>query len=66
MISEKDCITFDDRRPSEIFKTHFINITKTLKPSIILTNKSLSEIIKTFKDDPSIFFSLRDDSISAS
>ena len=30
MISEKDCIVSDDRTLSEIFKTHFINITKTL------------------------------------
>ena len=50
MISEKDCIV------SEIFNTHFINITKTLdlKPSIISTNKSVPEIIETFKDHPSI------------
>ena len=63
MISEKDCIISDDRKLSEILNTHFINITKTLdlKPSIISTTKSLSEIIETFKDHPSIkkFFSLR-------
>ena len=48
MISEKDYIVSDDRILSEIFNTHFINITKTLdlKPSIISTNKSLPEIIK--------------------
>ena len=48
MISEKNCIVFDDRRLSEIFNEHFINITKTLdlKPSIISTT--------TFKDHPSI------------
>ena len=27
MISEKDCIVFDDRRLSKIFNTHLINIT---------------------------------------
>ena len=63
MISEKDCIVSDDRRLSEIFNTHFINITKTLdlKPSIISTSKNVSEIIETFKDHPSIknIFSLR-------
>ena len=56
MISEKDCLVSDDRRLSEIFNTHFINITKTLdlKPSIISTNKSVPEIIETFKNHPSI------------
>ena len=56
MISEKDCIVSDDRRLSEIFNEHFINITKTLdlKPSIIPTTKSLPEIIETFKDHPSV------------
>ena len=56
MISEKDCIVFDNRRLSEIFNEHFINITKTLdlKPSIISTTTSLPEIIETFKDHPSI------------
>ena len=41
---------------SEIFNTRFINITKTLdlKPSIISSDKSLSEIIETFKDHLSI------------
>ena len=65
MISEKDYIVSDDRRLSEIFNTlrFFINITKTLdsKPSIISTNKSVAEIIETFKDHPSNkkIFSLR-------
>ena len=63
MISEKDCIVSDDRRLSEIFKTHFINVTKTLdlKPSIIFTNISVPEISETFKDHLSIkkIFSLR-------
>ena len=63
MISEKDCIDSDDRRLSEIFNKHFINITKTLdlKLSIISITTSLSEIIDTFKDHPTIkiFFSLR-------
>ena len=63
MISEEDCIVSDDRRPSEIFNTYFINITKTLdlKSSIISTNNSVPEIIETFKDHPSIKknFSLR-------
>ena len=63
MISEKDCIVSDDRRLSEIFNEHFINITKTLdlKPSIISTTTSLPEIVETFKDHPSIkkIFSLR-------
>ena len=47
MILEKDCIVSDDRRLSEIFDGHFINITKTLdlKPSIIPTTASLPEII---------------------
>ena len=56
MISEKYYIVSDDRRLSEIFNTYFINITKTLdlKPSIIPTNKSVPEIIETFKDHPSI------------
>ena len=55
MISEKDCIVSDDRRLSEIFNTHFINITKTLdlKPSIFSTKKSVPKIIETFKDNPS-------------
>ena len=63
MISEKDCIVSDDRRLSEILNEHFTNITKTLdlKPSIISTTTSLSEIIETFKNQPSItkIFSLR-------
>ena len=63
MISEKYYIVSDDRRPSEIFNTHFININKTLdlKPSIISTNKSVPETTETFKDHPSIkiIFSLR-------
>ena len=63
MISEKDCIVSRDRRLSEIFNEHFINITKTLdlKPSIISTTTSLPEIIETFKDHPCIKknFSLR-------
>ena len=63
MISEKGCILSDTRRLSEIFNTHFVNITKTLdlKPSIVSTNKSVPEIIETFKDHPSIkkVFSLR-------
>ena len=56
MISEKDCIVSDDRKLSEIFKEYFINITKTfdLKPSIVSTTASLPEIIKTFKDHPSV------------
>ena len=56
MISEKKCIIFADRRLSENFNTHFINITKTLdlKPSIISTTKSHPEIIETLKDHPSI------------
>ena len=35
-----------------LFNTRFLNITKTvdLKPSMISTNKSIFEIIKTFKD----------------
>ena len=54
IISEKDCIVSDDRRLSEIFNQHFINITKTLdlKPRIIPTTTSIPEIIKTFKDHP--------------
>ena len=63
MISEKDYIVSDDRRLSEIFNTHFINITKALdlKSSIISANKSAPEIIETFKDHSSIkkIFSLR-------
>ena len=63
MISEKDCIVSDDRRLSEIFNEHFINITNTLdlKPSIISTTTSLPDLIETFKDHPSIkkIFSLQ-------
>ena len=63
MISEKDFIVSDDRRLSEIFNEHLINISETLnlKPSIIPTIASLLEIIETFKDHPSIkkIFSLR-------
>ena len=42
IISEKDCIASDDTKLSEIFITHFIDITKTLhlKPSIISATKS--------------------------
>ena len=52
LIPEKNCIVSDDRRLSEIFNTHFVNITETLdlKPSIISTTKSLHEIIETCKD----------------
>ena len=41
---------------TKIFNTYFINSTKTLdlKPSIISTTKSVSEIIETFKDHPII------------
>ena len=63
MISEKDWIVSDDRRLSEIFNEHFINVAKTLdlKPSIILTTTSLPKITETFKDHPSVkkIFSLR-------
>ena len=63
MISEKDCIVSDDWRLSEIFNTHFVNITKTLdlKPGIISTTTILPEIMETLKDHPSIkeIFSLR-------
>ena len=56
MISKKDCIVSDDRRLSEIFNTHFINITNILdlKPSIISINKCVPEITETSKDHPSI------------
>ena len=56
IISEKDCIVSDERRLSQLFNEHFINITKTLhlKPSIISTTTSRPEIIETFKDHPSI------------
>ena len=56
MISKKGYIVSDDRRLSEIFNTHFINITKTLdlKPSVISANKSVTAIIETFQDHPSI------------
>ena len=56
MITGKDGIVSYDRRLSDIFNTHFINITKTLdlKPSIISTYKSVPEIIETFKDLPNI------------
>ena len=49
-------IVRDDRRLSEIFNEHFINITKTLdlKPSTISTTTSLPKIIETFKDHPAI------------
>ena len=63
VIFEKDFIVSDDRKLSEIFNTYFINITKILdlKPSITSSNKSIPEIIETFKDHPSIkkIFSLR-------
>ena len=53
----------DDRKLSETFNANFININITLdlKPSIISINKSVPEIIETFKDHPSIkkTFSLR-------
>ena len=60
MISEKDWIISDNRRLSDIFIEHFINITKTLdlKPSIISTTTSLPEIIETYKDYPSRKFLL--------
>ena len=62
-ISEKVSIVSDDRRLSEIFNEHFININKTLdlKPSIVSTTTSRPEIIETFKDHPTIkkIFSLR-------
>ena len=47
---------FDDKRLSEIFNEHFINITITLdlKPSIISSTTSLPEVIETFKDHPRI------------
>ena len=50
IISEKYFIVSDDRRLSEIFNEHFIDITKTLdlKPRIICTTSSLPEIIQTF------------------
>ena len=56
MIWEKDCVVSDDRRLSEIFNEHFINITKTLdlKASITFTTTSLRELIETFNDHPSV------------
>ena len=58
-----DCIAFCDRRLSELFNEHFININKTLEleSSIISTATSLPEIIEIFKDHPSTkeIFSLR-------
>ena len=58
MIPEKACIVSDDRRLCEIVNTRFLNITKTvdLKLSMISTNKSIFEIIKTFKDHQEKFF----------
>ena len=55
LFQKKDCIVSNDRKLSEIAKTRFIGITKTLdlKPSIITTNKSVSKIAETFKDCPS-------------
>ena len=51
MILEKDCKVSDDTGLSEIFNTHFLNITKTLdlKPSIISSNKSVPGIIELLK-----------------
>ena len=51
MILEKDCKVSDDTGLSEIFNTHFLNITKTLdlKPSIISSNKSVPEITELLK-----------------
>ena len=51
MISEKDYIVSDDRRLSEIFNTHFINITKTLdlKPSLFLLIKVFPKLLKLLK-----------------
>ena len=70
MISEKDCIVSDNRRLSEIFNEHFINVTKTLdlQPSIISTTTSLPEIIETFKDHPSVkkYFLSKGRSVSSS
>ena len=72
MISEKDCIVSDDRRLSETFNGYFINITKTLdlKPHIISTTTSLSELTETFEDNPSInknfFFTKGEESVQVS
>ena len=70
MIWEKDSVVSDDRRLSEIFKEHFINITKTLdlKASITFTTTSLREIVETFNDHPSvnIFFYSEKRSVSSS
>ena len=48
MISEKDCIVFDDRKLSEIFNEHFINITKTsdLKPRSYLLLQVFLKLLK--------------------
>ena len=51
MISEKDCIVSDDKRQSEIFNTHFIDITNSLdlKPSIIFSTKVLPKLLRLLK-----------------
>ena len=51
MISEKYSIALDDRRQSETFDKHFINITKTLdlNPSIVSTFLLLQVFPKSLK-----------------
>ena len=48
IISEKDCIVFDDRSLSEIFNEHFINITKTsdLNPRSYLLLQVFLKLLK--------------------
>ena len=51
MISEKDCVVSDDRRPSGIFNEHFIDIAETLdlKPSIFLPLQVFPKLLKLLK-----------------
>ena len=64
-----DCIVSHDRGLSETFNENCINITKPLdlKPRIISTTTSLSEIIEVFKDHPSLkkFFLCEGRSVSS-
>ena len=48
MISEKDYLVSDEKRPSGIFEKHFINIAKTLdlKPSTYLPLQVFPKLLK--------------------
>ena len=57
MLEENDDLIKDDKKISDLFNDFFVNIierSKGKKPTTSSKDKSLEEIISTYKDHPSI------------